>query len=54
MAWQRLLFVMHIKGEDCSKDVIYKKKGYNKEQIIVEKICCHVKYDGEYMAARPK
>ena len=32
MAWQRLLFVMHIEGEDCSKDVIYNKMGRKKNK----------------------
>ena len=44
MAWQRLLFVMHIEGEDCSKDVIYNKMGRKKEQIIEESTGCRVKY----------
>ena len=32
MAWHRLLFVMHIEGEDCSKDVIYIKMGRKKNK----------------------
>ena len=32
MAWQRLLFVMHIKGKDCGKDVIYNKMGRTKNK----------------------